>query len=305
MSGKHVSAGGEATRAIRDLAERQHGVVATRQLLALGIGERLIDERARTMRLVRLHRGVHAVGHRRLSRKGEWLAAVLACGPGAALSHMSAAHLWGIRGSRGRIEVVRRSGHRRPHGVWLHQTRSLPAEDLKVEAAIPTTSVERTLVDIAGHLDNRQLERALVEADRAALLDWPRLRRLLDRSFGKKGRGRLSRLVEEVDPRAVEARSPLEVDFLALCRRAGLPLPQVNVLVEAYLVDFLWPTQRVIVETDGFAFHSDPRSFERDHLSTVALAAAGYAVHRATYEMLECDPEPFMRLVADSLRTRA
>jgi hypothetical protein len=217
---------------------------------------------------------------------------------------MSAADFWGVRRSRGRVEVIRRSGHRRPHGVWLHQTRSLPAEDLKLEEAIPVTSAERTLVDIAGRLDDRQLERTLVEADRRDALSWPLLRRVLDRSIGKKGCGRLRRLVEEVDPRAVEARSPLEVDFLALCRRSGLPPPQVNVLVEGRLVDFLWPAERVIVETDGFAFHSDPGSFERDHDSTVVLTAAGYKVHRATYRMLDHDPQPFMRLVTGSLRDR-
>lgn len=302
MPGERVSPSEEATRAIRELAERQHGVVAARQLFALGLGKGLIEHRVRTGHLLRVHRGLFAVGHGRLSRNGERLAAVLACGPDAALSHMSAADLWGIRGSRGQIEVIRTSGHRRPHGVWLHQTRSLPAEDVTIEAAVPVTSIERTLIDIAGRLELRQLERALVAADRSSRLSWPQLRRVLDRSVGRKGRGRLMRLVDELDPRAVETRSDLEVDFLALCRRAKLPLPEVNVLVHGHLVDFLWPAERVIVETDGFSFHRDPASFEHDHESTIVLTAGGYTVHRATYKMLDHDPAPFMRVVAASLR---
>lgn len=101
---------------------------------------------------------------------------------------------------------------------------------------------------------------------------------------------------------AVETRSPLEVDFLALCRGAGLPLPQVNVFVEDYLVDFLWLRQRVIVETDSYTYHRDRPSFEKDHEATMTLMSAGYTVHRATRRMLERDPEPFMRLVRRSLQ---
>ena len=125
---------------------------------------------------------------------------------------------------------------------------------------------------------------------------------MLNATTGRKGQGRLERLSEEVDPLAVETRSPMEVDFLALCRGAGIPLPQVNVLVEGRLVDFLWPGARVIVETDGYAHHRDRPAFERDHESTVVLAAAGYTVHRATYKMLDRNPGPFLRLVRNSLR---
>jgi len=228
------------------------------------------------------------------------MAAVLACGPGAVLSHGSAAHLWGIRGSRGPIEVTRVSGHRRPHGVRLHQTRWLPPEQRVVEGGISVTSLERVMLDIAGGLDNRQLERALVEADRSGLR-WAELRRILNATTGRKGQGRLERLVEEVDPRAAEARSPMEVDFLALCRKARLPLPQVNVLVEGLLVDFLWPGPRVIVETDSYTYHGDRPAFERDHERMAILQAAGYTVHCATRKMLEHNPGFFLGLVRQSL----
>jgi hypothetical protein len=290
-----------ATREIRELAEGQHGVIARRQLLELGMERGLIRARVDSGWLVPVHHGVFSLGHGQLTRKGEWMAAVLACGPGAVLSHGSAAHLWGIRGSRGPIEVTRVSGHRYPHGVRLHQTRWLPPEQRMAEAEIPVTSLERVMLDIAGGLDDRQLERTLVEADRSGRLRWAELRRILNTTTGRKGQGRLERLAEEVDPRAVETRSPTEVDFLSLCRKAGLPLPQVNVLVEGLLVDFLWPGPRVIVETNSYRFHGDRPAFERDHERRVILQAAGYVVHCATYKMLERNPHPFLGLVRKSL----
>jgi hypothetical protein len=229
------------------------------------------------------------------------MAAVLACGPTAVLSHASAARLWGVRGSRGRIEVTRTSGHRKPHGVWLHQTRGLPLDDVTEYAGIPVTSLERTVRDMAARLDERQLEHMLVEADRSGNLSWPALQKVLDRPGGWKGAGRVRRVAQRVDPRAVETRSPTEVDFLALCREAGLPFPSVNVLVAGKVVDFHWPAARLIVETDSYSYHGDRPAFERDHESTIGLTIAGYRVLRVTHKILERDPGPFMRLVRQAL----
>jgi hypothetical protein len=299
---QRVAPGEVATAEIRQLAEQQHGVVARRQLIALGLGRDLIRTRVESGRLIELHRGVFALGHRRISLHGEWMAATLACGPNAYLSHGSAAQLWGLRGSRRPHEVIRRAGHRRPHGVWLHQTRSLPEEDVTIEAGIPVTSIERTLMDNAGRLDDRQLEHMIVSADRSGRLNWRELHRVIEKGNGRKGLRRLRRVAAHVDPRAADAVSPLEVDFFLLCQKAGLQLPQVNVLVEGYLVDFYWPKAKVIVETDGYTYHRDRPAFERDHESTAALSAAGYTVHRATYRMLKSNPGPFLALVASSLR---
>jgi hypothetical protein len=121
---------------------------------------------------------------------------------------------------------------------------------------------------------------------------------------GRKGIGRLRRVAAQVDPGAVDAKSGLEVDFLALCREAGLPPPQVNVLVEGYLVDFYWPAQRVVAETDSYTYHRDRPAFESDHERTVALMAMGYEVHRATDRMLVFNPDPFLGLVRSSLHQR-
>lgn len=291
-----------ATVVIRRLAERQHGVVAGRQLAAHGLTEGLIKSRVRDGQLVPLHRGVFAVGHRRIGLYGEWMAAVLASGPRAVLSYGTAAQLWGIRGSRRPIEVTRVSGHRRPHGVRLHQTRSLPDEHVTTEAGIPVTTLERTLLDTASRLDERQLEHDLVAADRSRRLRWSRLWKVLtEHDRGRKGAKRLKRVAARVDPRFADAVSTSEVDFLILCREEGLKMPQVNVLVEGKRVDFFWPTERLIVEADSYGFHADRSSFELDHQSTVDLEVAGYRVHRTTYKMLESNPRPFLDLVRASL----
>jgi hypothetical protein len=296
----------EATWAIRELAERQHGVVARWQILELGVSEGLIQRRTVGGMLIPVFHGTFTLGRRRLDHKGRWMAAVLASGPRAVLSHASAMELFDMRRSRGPIEVLRPSG-----GVWhphpeirVHQTRSLPPEQVTCEQGIPTTTVERALLDMAGRLDARQQERALVAADRSSRVNWPLLQRLVMRGRGKKGIRRLRRVAMEVDPGAADTRSPLEVDFLALCRESTIPPPQVNVFAGQYLVDFLWPNQKVVVETDGYAYHSDRPSFEDDHQRTVALTAAGYEVHRATYRMLAWNPAQFMSLVRRSIHKR-
>jgi very-short-patch-repair endonuclease len=291
-----------ATLALRRLAERQHGVLAWRQLVALGLTEGQIKSRVTDGQLVPLYRGVFALGHRRIGLYGEWLAAVLACGPGAVLSYGSAAQLWGIRGSRKPIEVTRVSGHRRPHGVRLHQTRALPDEHVTIEAGIPVTTLERTLLDTAARLDEQQLEHDLVEADRSRRLRWPKLwQAIAEHGRGRKGIRRLKRVVARADPRFADAVSTSEVDFLILCREANLKMPQVNVLVEGKRVDFYWPKERLIVEADSYGFHGDPTAFELDHRATVDLEAAGYRVHRTTYKMLQANPRPFLSLVRSSL----
>jgi hypothetical protein len=179
----------------------------------------------------------------------------------------------------------------------------LPPEHVTVAAGIPATTPERTLLDLAARLDARQLERAVVAADRANRIRWPELHRVVEEGIGRKGRGLLRRLCGQVDPGAVDARSNPEIDFLALCREARLPLPAVNVLVEGRLVDFFWPKEKLVIEIDSYRYHGDPAAFERDHKSTLALMAADYEVLRITDRMLENDPRAFMALVRESLNT--
>lgn len=298
----------EVTAAIRALAERQHGVVAHWQLLGLGASKDLIFGRRNGGHLIPLHQGVYALGHRLVSREGRWMAAVLACGPGAALSHFSAGHLWNMCGSYGLIEVLRQSGgftlagyHR---GIRLHQTRRLREYEITLERGIPVVVRERVLLDLAARTDAKRLERTVVQAYKSGHLDWGRLGRITKRRRGCKGVGRLRQIALEVDPEALETKSVSEIDFLALWREMNMQVPVCNVLVEGHLVDFLWPSQKVIVETDSWSHHGDRPTFEKDHQTDVDLIAAGYDVHRATYKMLECNPEPFLRNVRQALLTR-
>jgi hypothetical protein len=166
------------------------------------------------------------------------------------------------------------------------------------------TSIERALLDLAGRLDSKRLERVLVQAYKSGRLSWSALDRVLARRRGRKGAGRLRRIAAEIDPRALESRSVTEIDFLALWRQTEMPLPAVNVLVAGHMVDFLWSGQKVIVETDSWGFHGDSQSFERDHETDVDLVAAGYDVHRATYKMLDRDPDPFIANVRRALLSR-
>lgn len=235
------------------------------------------------------------------------MAAVLACGPGAVLSHFSAGQLWGICGSRGPIEVLRQSGGFRPQGhrgVTLHQTRRLEPYEVTMERGVPVAVMERVLLDSAGRNDAKRLERMFVQAYKRDDFSWPRLGRIITRRRGCKGVGKLRRIALEVDSEALETKSVSEVDFLALWRGFDPSVPAVNVLVEGHLVDFLWAEQKVIVETDSWSHHGDPLAFEKDHQRDVDLAAAGYDVHRTTYKMLERNPEPFLQNVRRSLLAR-
>jgi Protein of unknown function (DUF559) len=235
------------------------------------------------------------------------MAAVLACGPGAALSHFSAGSLWGLCGSRGPVEVLRQSGGSHPQGhqeVRLHQTRRLEPCEATIERGVPVAVMERVLLDLAGRTDAKRLERMFVQAYKRDDFSWPRLGRIITRRRGCKGVGKLRRIALEVDPEVLETKSVPEVDFLALCREVDLPSPSVNVLAEGHLVDFLWLPQKVVVETDSWGYHGDPLAFERDHQRDIDLTAAGYRVLRTTARLLEKDPYPFLGNVRRSLLTR-
>lgn len=297
----------EATALIRELAEKQHGVLSTWQLLQAGVSEDIVRSRREGGLLVPLHQGVYVLGHRRLTREGRWMAAVLACGPGAVLSHFSAGHLWGMCGSYGPIEALRQSGgfHPKGHrGVRLHQTRRLEPYEVTMERGIPVAVMERVLLDLAGRTDSKRLERVFVQAYKRDDFSWPRLGRIITRRRGCRGVGKLRRIALEVDPEALETKSVTEVDFLALWRDFDPSTPMVNVLVEGHLVDFLWPAQKVIVETDSWSHHGDRLAFEKDYQRNVDLAAAGYDVHRTTYKMLDRNPDPFLQNVRRALHPR-
>jgi very-short-patch-repair endonuclease len=277
-------------RALAELAATQYGVVARRQLVALGLSPRTIDRRLATGRLHPLHRAVYAVGHRVVERRGHWLAAVLACGPQAVLSHRSAAALWGIRDvGQSRFDVtLPTSGHHRP-GITLHRA-ALAETDRTTHDHIPTTSLPRTLLDLASLTPLDAVVRALEEAERRRLIDTRPIHELLTRTNGHPGGSALQRALSVYEPQATRTKSDLERRFLTLITQAGLPRPTLNTLVEGYEVDALWPEQKLIVELDGFATHRTRAAFERDRKRDAALLAAGHRTLRVTARRLDVEP---------------
>lgn len=277
-------------RAVARLADRQYGVVARRQLLALGLSRTMIDRRLRRAAFVRLHRGVYAVGHRRLSRAGFWMAAVLATGDAAVLSHRDAAALHGLRRPHGgRTDVTTTSDARSTRAILVHQTVALPVEDVTVVDGIPATAVSRTLVDLATVIPRHQLEAALSEAERHDLLDVPALQAVARRTWGRRGRGhaKLSKALERHAAHGVTiTRSELEQLFLALLDAEGLPRPSANAIVEGREVDAYWPQRRFAVELDGWEFHKTRADFERDRAKRTELRALGYDVTEFTHHQL-------------------
>lgn len=292
---------GPTDRLIGELATRQHGVVSRHQLLASGVGGRAISRRLAAGRLHTVHRGVYAVGHRVLGPHGRWLAAVLACGDGAVLSHASAAAAWRIRPPKagGTVDVtVPGDAGRKRAGIRAHRVRLHP-EDVTTLAAIRITTPSRTLIDLATTYSSRQIEQALDETRYLRLLD----RTALDAAMARASRGAraLERVLADHVAGTTRTRSNLEEAFLALIRSAALPQPVVNAKVGRMTVDFLWSTQRVIVETDGHAYHDSPRRRRRDARRDALLRSWRYDVIRVAEADLRERPLAVIGLVASAL----
>jgi hypothetical protein len=276
-------------RSCSALAARQHGVVSARQLQGLGLSGSGIRSRVTRGRLVRLHRGVYAVGHASLRAEGHWMAAVLACGDGAVLSHRSAAALWDIRATaRARAEItVPGSARRSRAGIDVHGSSTLAPHDAVRIEEIPTTSLARTLLDLSETVDRQALERAFDRAETLRLLDMRALADVMRRNPGRRGLAPLGALLADLDPARRLTRSQLERRFVALCDRAGLPRPFVNahLLLEGNYVeaDFHWPRHRLVAETDGWATHGTRGAFQRDRRRDQLLLRAGYRTVRFTW----------------------
>jgi very-short-patch-repair endonuclease len=249
------------------IAARQHGVVSRRQLLAAGIADPAVYRRVERGRLHRVHRGVYAVGHRGLSLEGRWMAAVLACGDGAVLSHTSAAALWRLLDPRDgavRVAVSSTNGRRRQIGIRLHRLGTLTAHQTTRKHGIPVTTPARTIADLRGGIPDAHLRRAIRQAEVLGL-----------------------RTDIDASP---PTRSELEEQFLRLCRRQRLPPPEVNARIGALEVDFLWRDPRLIVETDGYRYHRGVTAFEDDHARDLDLRAGGFSVLRFTYRQVTTEP---------------
>jgi very-short-patch-repair endonuclease len=289
----------DVDRAIALLARRQHGRVARRQLLALGLGPKAIHYRLTRSRLHEEYRGVYALGHDSPTREGRWMAAVLAGGPGAVLSFRSAGALWGIRStSASVIDVTTPRGQHPRAGIQFHRS-SLPGDEVAAHDGIPVTTVPRTLFDLAAVLRPRQLERALNEAEVLRLWDELSLLDLLRRYPRRPGSRTVRAVLGAHEAGATITRSELEVRFLEFVDRARFLPPEMNQEIEGFEVDCVWREARVVVELDARSTHATLAAFERDRERDRVVLAAGWRPVRVTWRQLEFTPD---RLEADLRR---
>jgi very-short-patch-repair endonuclease len=294
---------------IARIADRQYGLVTLEQLRGLGISRSAVYQRARGGRLHRVHEGIYAVGYSLLTREGRWMAAVLAGGSDAVLSHRSAAALWGIAAvNRDSVDVTapnRRGRH--PSGIDAHRY-SLPGSDWTTVRGIPCTTVERTLLDLASVIPIWQLRKALAEAEVLRIVNLSALRALLRRSRGRRGVARLCLILDELHPETRRTRSELERMFLRMCVQGGLPAPDVNVSLSVgrrrLKPDFLWRDAGLIVEADSRRFHDTDSAFQNDRQREQLLQLAGWRVSRCTWEQVEREPQRLAQTIR-SLLTQA
>lgn len=290
-----VMAGGSVPPepALASIATRQHGVISRRQILALGVDGSFIDYWLSARRLHALHLGVYAVGHKHLTPRALWLAALLACGETSLLSHRSAAALWKIAFLElGRIDIlIPGRGTRFRPGIAIRRTRNLPDGDRTEIDGIPVTTLPRTLLDLAAIASHLQLRKAVAEAARQELLDVPSLVALCDSRSGCRGTGDLRRIALEQRGPISATRSPPETDFLAVCIRRGLPTPAVNVPLAGYEADFFWRPADLVVEVDSRGYHRSWAEQESDRAKDAALQEAGNNVLRYSAETLYAEED--------------
>jgi hypothetical protein len=273
-----------------ELAGRQHGMVARRQLLALGFNAREIEHRVARGRLHLIMRGVYAVGWPRLTPKRRWMAAVLACGEEALLSHRSAAALWEIGPERrGIVDVsVMRRAELRRHGLRVRGRPSLRAESVTAYDHIPVTTPLQTLIDLSTELAPIRVERAVNEADKRDLIDPETLRAELDRYVGKPGAKALRTILDKRTFRLSD--SDLEILFRPIAMDAGLPLPLSKETVNGFEVDFFFPDLGLVIETDGLRYHRTPSTQTRDARRDRAHTLAGMTPLRFTHHEIKHQP---------------
>jgi very-short-patch-repair endonuclease len=290
-----------------DLARRQHGVVSRAQLLELGMSSEAIRHRLASGRLHRHARGIYAVGRPELSRRGHLMAAVLVCGPRARLSHRSAAELWGILpASARRIEVaVPASVNRRHPRIRVHRQVGLGPGSMRVVDGIRVADPVSTLVDLASLLTPRRLEAAVNEAGQLDLVDPERLRAALDAHPARPGLGRLRRMLDRET--FVMTDTELERRVLRLVRGAALPLPETQVHLNGYRVDFFWRELGLVVEADSLRYHRSAAKQAADQRRDHAHVSVGLTVLRFSHGQVRYEPRYVQRTLAanlDRLRRR-
>jgi Protein of unknown function (DUF559)/Transcriptional regulator, AbiEi antitoxin len=279
-------------RAIQELAARQHRQVSLPQLKVLGLTGSAVRNRVAAGKLRRVHQGVYAVGLAPLSIEGVYMAAVLACGPNAVLSHRSAGSHLGLRPSHRPIVDVTAPGRtgRSRKGIDVHRATGLEERDVTTVDGIPCTSVARTLLDLSTTLDGTALERAIEQAEKLRIFDLTAVVEVMERAGDRRGGPELREALAAYVPEPAFARSVLEKRFLALCRAAEVPMPRANNVTDGDEVDFTWPDRRLMVEADSVRHHSTRAAFERDRRRDQRLTAAGWRVVRFTWRQIDEAP---------------
>jgi very-short-patch-repair endonuclease len=275
---------------LAELARRQWGVVSRAQLAEAGLRERGVADWVRAGRIQRLHRGVYAFGHDRLRIEGRWLAAVMACGPGAVLSHRDAAQLWELRRSNSAlidVTVPSRAGRIRRRGIRVHRSGRLAPEEVTVRSGIPVTTVARTLLDLADVLPRQALRRAITEAEYTGRFDLTTLNAVVESNPGRRTR----RLREAVEGRRHRTRSPLVDRFLTFLERHGVEEPRSGVWIGGYEADFVWTRAGLVVELDGVAAHGTRQAVRSDRRRDRVLWRAGFRTMRLTDDALDAEHE--------------
>jgi hypothetical protein len=291
-------------QALAALADRQYGVMSIGQLKDLGYSTSAVGRAAASGHLHAIDRSVYAVGHTRLSPHGRCFAAVFACGPGAVLSHYSAAWLHGLaRWSPEPFHVTGPVARRPRLPVRIHRARRLENEDREVVEGIPVAAVPRTLLDMAAAVKFEQLERLVERSEELGLFDLRPVEDLLARTVGHHGHGRLRKAIALYKPSSF-TRSGLEKRWLELVIAAGLPQPRMNFVEHGFELDCYWPEYRFGVELDLFETHGTRAAFERDRKRQEDLLLAGIAMTRVTGPRLESEPKQVVERVARLLSAR-
>lgn len=286
------------------IARRQRYVVSHRQLVAAGVSRRAIQHRLATGRLRSLHRGVFLVGDVVAPALAAETAALLACGPGAVLSHLSAAYRWSLREPRDGPVHLTVAADRRPKlraGVVVHRTSTFSATDVRRRDGLPVTSPTRTLLDLAAVLPERDLRWAVEEARVRRLITPQAFAAACRAHRGRRGAAALGRIAAAVTPDPLATRSEAERRLLDLIAAAGLPAPRANVRVAGHLVDLYWRAEGLVVELDGFAFHAHREAFERDRRRDGDLVLAGITVVRLTWRRITVEPAAVTALLSQLL----
>jgi Transcriptional regulator, AbiEi antitoxin len=291
-------------RALAELATRQHGVVSTGQLSALGYTRSSASKASGVGRLHRVHRGVYVVGHQRLTWHGRCMAAVLAASPSVA-SHWSAGWLWGLLQTRpGTLHVTCR---RSRHADWpfVTHTADLAPADLTRRDGIPVTSLARTILDLAVDSRPRTVGRFIRQADDDKNFDLGAMEDLLARTKGHRGRAKVLTALEIYDEKPIFTRSDLERRFYEAVTAAGLPAPAMNCFVAGYEIDAYWADHRFGVELDIYETHGSRLSFEQDRERDDELLLAGIETTRVTGPRLAREPDAVLESVRRHLARRS